>query len=125
LAVSSIVGFAAKRLFLFFTTGGPVEEWGESLNEEPGDEIYEDQGTARPDSNLCGIEAKVAAVVLQSKRPITYVELSRQAGIKVSRVRKVCRGLETRGLVTKNGWKEAPFDQRRRTVASTALLRDA
>ena len=102
-----------------------MEEWGESLNEEPGDEIYEGPETARPVSNLCETEAKVAAVVLQSKRPMTYVELSRKAGMKVSRVRKVCRGLETRGLVTKNGWKEVPFDQRRRIVEPTALLRDA
>ncbi|MDP7081408.1 MAG: hypothetical protein QF415_16040 [Candidatus Undinarchaeales archaeon] len=116
--------FSKLRELLFFTAEGPVEEWGESLNEELGDEIYEGTGTARPDSNLCEIEAKVAAIVLQSKRPMTYVELSRKVGMKVSRVRKVCRGLETRGLVTKNGWKEAPFDQRRRTVSSTTLLRD-
>ncbi len=113
------------RELLFFTAEGTVEEWGESLNEAPGGEIYEAAEDALPVSNLCGTEAKVAAVVLQSRKPMTYVELSRKVGMKVSRVRKVCRGLENRGLVSKNGWKEVPFDQRRRTVSPTARLRDA
>ncbi len=113
------------RELLFFTAGVSVEDLGESFEEELGNEIYEGPETAPPVSILCGTEAKVAAVVLQSKRPMTYVELSRKAGMKVSRVRRVCRGLETRGLVTKNGWREAPFDQRRRTVVPTDLLRNA